>query len=144
MVDGSDELRNVLLSPAVPAARKRNVVARLGQTLGLHPMVRNFLWVVIDHRRTGSLDEIAQTLEDVLDEKLGRVRAHVLSAIELPGTDKLLVEAELRRKTGKEVRSDFRVDPELLGGISVQIGSTIYDGSVRGQLAAVRTRLLGQ
>jgi F-type H+-transporting ATPase subunit delta len=99
---------------------------------------------VIDHRRIGSLNEIAEALEEVFDERLGRARAKVSSATDLSGTDKLLLEAELRRKTGKEVRCDFQVQPELLGGVSVQIGSTIYDGSVRGQLAAVRARLLGQ
>ncbi len=138
----SADLRNVLLSPAVPAQRKRNVVAALGEPLHLHPLVRNFLFVVIDHRRVGTLDEMAANLEAVFDQRLGRLRAAVSSAGELSASEKLMIEGELRRKTGKQVRCDFQVNPELLGGVSVQIGSTIYDGSVRGQLAAVRARLM--
>ncbi|MEZ5356583.1 MAG: ATP synthase F1 subunit delta [Bryobacteraceae bacterium] len=138
----SPDLRNVLLSPAVPAARKRNVVAALGEPLHLHPLLRNFLYVVIDHRRIDILDEMAAALETVLDQRLGRLRADVSSAGELTASEKLMIEGELRRKTGKQVRCDFHIDPELLGGVSVRVGSTIYDGSVRGQLAAVRARLM--
>jgi F-type H+-transporting ATPase subunit delta len=141
LLKDSADLRNVLLSPAVPAARKRNVVAALGEPLKLHPLMRNFLFVVIDHRRVGNLDEIAAALETVFDQRLGRLRAEVSSAVELSASEKLMIEGELRRKTGKQVRCDFSVDPALLGGVSVRIGSTIYDGSVRGQLAAVRARL---
>lgn len=139
----SPELRNVLLSPAVSTPRKHAVVSKLGESLGLNKLVRNFLWVVIDHRRIGSLDEIAGALEAELDARLGRVRAEVKSAFELSQTDRETLRAELGLKTGKEVRCDFQVDPALVGGVLVRIGSTIWDGSVRGQLDALRERLSG-
>ncbi|MFN7924096.1 MAG: ATP synthase F1 subunit delta [Bryobacteraceae bacterium] len=139
----SAELRNVLLSPAVSTPRKHSVVAKLGDSIGLHKLVRNFLWVVIDHRRIGSIDEIAGALETELDARLGRVRAQVKSAFELAQSDRDALAAELGRKTGKQVRCEFEVDPTLVGGVLVRIGSTIWDGSVRGQLDALRGRLAG-
>ncbi|MEZ5402148.1 MAG: ATP synthase F1 subunit delta [Bryobacteraceae bacterium] len=141
LLDESADLRNVLLSPAVPAARKRNVVAKLGESMGMNRLVRNFLYVVIDHRRVANLAEIAANLESVFDQRLGRLRAEITSATELSASDRTLIEVQLHRKTGKQVRCEFSVDPALIGGASVRIGSTIYDGSVRGQLAAVRERL---
>jgi F-type H+-transporting ATPase subunit delta len=137
----SAELRNVLLSPAVSIRRKHAVVSRLAEPLALHRVIRNFLFVSVDHGRVASIDEIAAGLEAILDERLGRARAEVRSATILNQSDRDTVSAELARKTGKEVVCEFEVDPALLGGISVRIGSTVYDGSVRGQLEALRRRL---
>lgn len=135
------DLKNVLLSPAVGAARKHAVVAKLGEPLGLHRLVKNFLFVLVDHRRVAMLDEIVAAFEAAVDERTGRVRAQVSSASALPVTEQLLLEQQLGTMTGKKVRCDFEVDPDLLGGVSVRVGSTIYDGSVRGRLNALKRRL---
>jgi F-type H+-transporting ATPase subunit delta len=137
----SSELRNALLTPAVAAARKQAVVARLGEQIGFHSIVRNFLMVVINHRRVAQFASMAQAFETVLDERQGRVRALVSSSSELGQAERDSLAAELRALTGKEVRCEFSADPSLVGGVSVRIGSTIYDGSVRGQLNALRGRL---
>ncbi|MBM3738847.1 MAG: ATP synthase F1 subunit delta [Acidobacteria bacterium] len=141
LVKESPELKNVLLSPAVSAGRKRSVAGKLAEQLGLHRLMKNFLYVAIDHRRVAQLELIALAFETVIDERLGRVRAQVSSAVELDAVKRAEIEAELARRTGKQVRCEFSVDPSLLGGVSARIGSTIYDGSVRGQLAALRGRL---
>lgn len=141
LLQGSIDLRNVLLSPAVSPARKRAVAGNLADQLGLHRVLKNFLWVMIDHRRTSQMTEIASSFETVIDERLGRVRAQVSSATDLQPEQRAQIEAELARLTGKQVRCEFFVDPGLMGGVSARIGSTIYDGSVRGQLAALRGRM---
>jgi F-type H+-transporting ATPase subunit delta len=140
-VDSSADLKNVLLSPAVPPARKRAVIAKLGEPMGLGEKVRNFLFVVIDHRRVALLGSIAQAFEAVMDERLGRVRADIASAMPLTWEQQQQVVAELKRLSGREVRPEFTTDSSLLGGVSARIGSTIYDGSVRGRLEAMRRRL---
>ncbi len=137
----SADLRNVLLSPAVSPARKRAVTEKLGERLALHRLVKNFLFVAIDRRRISQAPEMAEAFEAVVDERSGRVRAQVSSARELSADQRAALQVELARLTGKQVRCDFLVDPGLLGGVSVRIGSTIYDGSVRGRLAALRGRL---
>jgi F-type H+-transporting ATPase subunit delta len=137
----SADFRNVLLSPAVQPARKRAVVAQLGGTLAFSKTILNFLYVVIDHRRVDLLGTISKAFEDVVDERLGRVRADVRSALPLTEEQRAAVNAQLRQLSGKEVRCEFEVDDSLLGGLTARIGSKIYDGSVRGRLDVLRQRL---
>lgn len=141
LVRTSPELNNVLLSPAVPASRKRAVVERLAASLEFSKLVRNFLFVLIDRRRTALLDDIRQAFEAELDTRSGLVRAQVSSAAPLDEAQQRSLEATLARLTGREVRAQFAVDPSLIGGAVARIGSTIYDGSVRGKLNELRTRL---
>ncbi len=137
----SADLRNVLLSPAVTPARKRAVVARLASDLGISRVLRNSLYVLIDHRRTAMLGDIREAFRAIVDERTGAVEAGVATARELSGDERNRVGSRLGRLTGKRVRCKFNLDEELIGGMTVRIGSTIYDGSVRGQLEALRRRL---
>jgi F-type H+-transporting ATPase subunit delta len=140
----SGDLRNILLSPAVAPARKRAVVGRLGETLGMARLVRNFLFVVIDHRRIEMLDEIRAAFETALDERMGVVRADVASAAPMTDAEEQAIAAQLARLSGKRVRPEFAVDGNLIGGVTARIGSTIYDGSVRGQLQALRRKMTAE
>lgn len=142
MVKDSAELRNVLLSPAVSISKKRAVVARFAEALPLSRLVRNFLYVVIDRRRTDLLKEIADAFELALDERMGIVRAEVSSAALLSDSQQAELQQELSRVSGKKVRCNFSIDPELIGGVIARIGSTVYDGSVRTQLHTMRERLV--
>jgi F-type H+-transporting ATPase subunit delta len=137
----SAELRNALITPSVAPSRKKAVIARLAALLQLSRIVRNFLFILIDHRRIGELSQIIQSLEDVLDERLGFARAEVVSAGDLAEPRRNALAADLERLTGKRVRMRFVVDPALIGGLTARVGSTIYDGSVRGQLHALARRL---
>ena len=137
----SAELRTALLSPAVAPSRKRSVVARLAESLGVSPLVRNFLFVVIDRRRIGMFGQIRRAFEDLLDERLGVLGADVTSARELTGRQQAALRERLARMTEQAVRCEHKIDETLLGGAVVQIKSTVYDGSVRGQLELLRHRL---
>jgi F-type H+-transporting ATPase subunit delta len=136
-VQGTSQLRNVLMSPAVPTARKRAVIARMTEASGFSRIVRNFLYVLIDRRRTDLLGEVAEAFETAIDERLGFVRAKVTSAAPLSERQQALSQV-----AGKQVRCDFTVDPSLIGGVVARIGSTVYDGSVRSQLDSLRERLV--
>lgn len=138
---GSHELRNALASPAITPGRKRAVVARIAETLSLSRTIRNFIYVLIDHRRTQHLPEVADAFETLLDERLGLLRGDVTSARELTEAQRALLAEELSRVAGARVRLRFRVDPQLIGGVMARIGSTVYDGSVAGQLEALERRL---
>jgi len=137
----SPELTNALISPAVPPARKRAVVARLGDALQLSRIARNLLFVLIDHRRIAALEGVLHSFEIIVDERLGFARADVASARELTETQRTSLSSQLERMTGKRVRMRFSVDPALIGGVVARIGSTVYDGSVRGQLDTLGRRL---
>ena len=140
----SYELRNALLTPAIQTSRKRTVMGRLLQQLRVSSVIRNFVYVVIDHRRVVIMPEILEAFELVLDERLGFVRAEVTSAEPLDQRRSSEIESELSGLTGKRMRLRFAVDAALIGGVAARIGSKVYDGSVRGQLEQLRRQLTEQ
>jgi len=140
-VQSSQDLRSVLASPAIPAARKRAVIKDIAEKLEFGRVVRNFVLVVSDHRRGSALGQIVEAFEMLLDERLGYVRAEVRSASELDGDQQSELSGQLGRLAGAPVRMRFTVEPGLIGGVTARIGSRVYDGSVRGRLAEMRKRL---
>jgi F-type H+-transporting ATPase subunit delta len=132
------ELRQFLANPSVARPDAAAVVKDVGAALAIRPLTATFLQVVLEGGRAGGLDAILRAYEALVDERLGRVKAVVTSAAPLePGAQE-----ELRRRfgevTGKDVYLEFRQDPTLLGGVVTQIGSRIYDGSLKTQLARLR------
>jgi F-type H+-transporting ATPase subunit delta len=138
-IEGSEELRHALLSPAVSPSRKRAVIAKLIQ---VHPKIRNFLYVVIDHRRVHEFPAIVEAFGWLMDEHLGFVRADVSSAMPLSEAQQRALEAQLSRIAGKTAKVKFQSDPGLVAGVVARIGSKVYDGSIRGQLERLRVTLL--
>lgn len=144
LIQESPELRNALLTPAIQNSRKRAVLAKLLAEMGGSTLIRNFTYVLVDHRRIGIIAEIGEAFELHLDELLGFARAQVTSAAALDQRVGANLESELSRLTGKRMRLRFDVDPALLGGVVARIGSTVYDGSVRGELRQLAKKLAGQ
>ena len=138
------QLGTLLSSPAVPRAGKRAVAETLVQRLGASRTLRNFLLVVLDHRRTRLLPEIQQALDKQLDERLGVTRADVTSARHLAPDDQAKLRAVLEKLTGKRIQAQYTSDPNLIAGAVVRIGSTIYDGSVRTRLEKLRHQLASE
>ncbi len=141
LLRGSQELQNALLSPAVQASHKRAAIAKLGEPLGASRPVRNLLFVLTDHRRMPILPQIAEGLESIFDERLGIARADISTAREIGPAQAAALEAQLGRLSGKRIRPRYRTGPELLGGALARIGSFVYDGSLRGQIARLRGAL---
>jgi F-type H+-transporting ATPase subunit delta len=140
-LQSSPELQNALITPAVANARKKAVVGRVADVLKLSRIPRNFLFVLVDHRRIALLGQIIQLLETVVDERLGFARAEVASARELSDLQRTALNTRLETLTGKRIRMRVKVDESLIGGVIARIGSTVYDGSVRGQLESLGRRL---
>jgi len=130
----SPELHNVLLTPAVPAARKRAVIGRIADVLKLARITRNFLYVLVDHRRITSLSEIIHSLELAVEERQGFARAEISTAQKLSEDQQTELRVRLELVSGKRLRARYTVDRGLIGGVVARIGSTVYDGSVRGRL----------
>ena len=120
---------------------KKAVVGRIAGILNLSRITRNFLFVLVDHRRVASLPEIIHTFELLVDERLGFARAEVSSPAEMSEEQRAALNAQLDRITGKRIRMRFAIDEALIGGVVARIGSTVYDGSVRGQLETLERRL---
>jgi F-type H+-transporting ATPase subunit delta len=144
MLASSAELRHALASPSVATGRKRAVIGRIADGLELSRIGRNFLYVLISHRRMDALDAVVDAFEVLLDERLGFRRANVTSARELDAGQRAALEAELAKITGKRVRLKFATDAGLIGGAVARIGSTVYDGSVKGRLETLGRQLRGE
>jgi F-type H+-transporting ATPase subunit delta len=134
----SSDLRQVWENPAIPADQKRRLLDAIAHRDGIEKPVRNLVAVLIDHRRVKYLDAVIKQLEKELDARLGFAEAEITSARELGGAEKQSLEAQVAKLTGKKVRAKFGQDASLLGGVVVRVGSTIYDGSVKGQLEKIK------
>ncbi len=134
----SVELRRVWENPAVPAEQKRKLLDVIVQRDGIDKPVRNLIAVLIDHRRLPFLPRIVEQLEKEIDTRLGFAEAQISRARELGEQERHALETQIAKTTGKKVRASYALDPSLLGGAVVRIGSTIYDGSVKGQLEKMK------
>jgi len=140
-VNESDQLRMVWQSPAVPSEQKRALLDAIVARTGTIRPIRNFFAILIDHRRISMMAQIARQFERELNTQLGFVEADVTSSRQLSDDEKREIEAQVANITGKKVRSKYDTSPDLLGGALVRVGSTIFDGSVRGQLQRLKQQL---
>lgn len=143
LVTESKELREVWETPSISPEQKRAVLDAIVAREGTSRAVRNFVAVLIDHRRTNFLSAIVKQFELELDTRMGFAEAQITSARELSDAERHALEAQVGRLTGKKVRARYVRDTALLGGVIVRLGSTIYDGSVAGQLDRIREQLAG-
>jgi len=141
LVASSKDLREVWETPSIPAEQKRKVLDAIVAREKVSRTVRNFLAVLIDHRRTHFLGPIVKELELELDQRMGFAEAEISSARELSDPEKHSLESQVQKLTGKKVRAHYLRDTSLLGGATVRVGSTIYDGSVKGRLERIRQAL---
>jgi len=141
-ISGSPDLQKVLLSPAVKKARKQAVIGKLADQLNLHRLLKNFLLVVVSHRRTRDLSSMQKNFDAIVDERTGWVPAEITSARELDPAQREQIEKALGSKLGKFVRAQYTVDPSVLGGIRARVASKEYDATVRGKLEGIRSRLV--
>ncbi len=140
----SAELRNFLSSPAVDREAKHGVIEKLVARLGAGKIIRNFLFVVVDHGRTHILPEMVAAFQEVVRQRQGIAEAEVSTAIELSAAQKAEFAFTLERMTGKRVEAKYSLEPALLGGAVVRIGDAIYDGSLRQRLNAMRASLAAE
>ena len=140
----SRELRNFLGSPAVNTQAKHRVIEKIIAQQGGGRIVRNFLFVILDHHRAHMLPEIIAAVQEVVRQRQGIAEADVSSAVELSTAQKSELAKTLSRLTGKRIEPKYSLDPAILGGAIARVGDTIYDGSLRSRLAEMRTRLRGR
>ncbi|MFZ0802640.1 MAG: ATP synthase F1 subunit delta [Terriglobales bacterium] len=138
LVAASKQLRDVWATPSIPAEQKRAVLDAIVEREGISRPVRNFVAVLMDHRRTSFLTAIVKQFELELDRRMGFAEAQITSARELGEAERTVLENQIQALVGKKVRARYSRDASLLGGAVVKVGSTIYDGSVEGQLERIR------
>lgn len=138
----SDDLRSFLENPIVPADSKKSVLQQVIGGDQVHPYVRNFLLVLVDQRRIAFLPSILKQFQALLRELNQTVLAEVTSAIDLNDGQQQAVRDRVLSMTGaRQVELETRIDPALIGGVIIKVGSQIIDASLRGQLRRISLKL---
>ncbi|MGB9106603.1 MAG: ATP synthase F1 subunit delta [Terriglobales bacterium] len=144
VVQSNPVLQRIWENPSVPAVQKRALLDAIVARENVSKPARNFLAVLIDHRRIEQLPAIVRQVESELDTRQGFAEAEVTSARELSAIEKGALEGKIATMTGKKVRAHYAIDPGILGGAIVRLGSTIYDGSIKGQLHRMKEQLAAE
>jgi F-type H+-transporting ATPase subunit delta len=142
-VKASEDLRNVLFNPAFDRKQRHQVVEALTQTLGLGTTVGSLAKLLVDRDRFRQVGAIAESYREVADEHAGRARASVRTAVPVPAEVAPKLELALSKAVSRKVALETRVDPALLGGAVAQVGSLLFDGSVKTELEDIRRTLKG-
>jgi len=140
-MDQSERFRDLMLDPAFSNSERRPLLGRLVEEIRLPAEVGNFMAMLVDNRRLGSLGSIAQLFHELREESQGIVPAEIATATPLGADQQQRAQTAIERLTGRGVRLTCRVDPALIGGAVTKIGSEVYDGSLRTQLAQLRRRM---
>jgi F-type H+-transporting ATPase subunit delta len=139
----SRELREVFVNPAIPAAQKIAILDKLNAKLGLQRELRNLIAVLIQNDRIANVAEVAAAYRSLLQERMGIKPAEIVTARELSKEERETLLTEVGRLANAKIDATFRLDKSILGGTVVRIGSTEYDGSIRGRLERLRDQLAG-
>lgn len=143
VLDSADGmLRRVLTNPGLTTLERRGVLDAVLGRLSLDAYVVNFFKVLVDKSRFQHLDEIVAAYRHMADEAANRVRATVVTARPLGAPMAKQVQDALAATTGKTVVLSQQVDPNVLGGMVVRIGDTVYDASIRARLSSIEAALL--
>jgi len=138
------EFREVCETPAVGMEQKLSVLQALAGRMGSSHVTLNFLRVLMSHYRMPLLEETIQAFRNVAYARLGIVRVKISSASGLSPEEQRLLQARFNELTAKQSELEFHLDGGLIGGLVAQIGSTVFDGSIRGHLDQLRGQLLAQ
>ena len=142
LVRGNADLERLAFYPLLAPSQKAAALDAVLAAAGIGQTLRRFFDVVAHAARLGLIYELSSAFDELVDERMGVVQAAVQTAQPLSGPQSATLAATLGRRTGKTVKLNWRQDAALLGGVKVQVGSTVYDASLQGQLRQLKARLL--
>ena len=137
----SAPLREVFLDPSFSIEEKVAILDKLNARLQMGREVRNFIAVLIRHDRLHFFDEIVQEFRREMNRRLGISEVEVTTARKLDDALRASLEGQISGLTKSRITAIFNEDPSLLGGVIVRVGSTVYDGSIRGRLDRLEQEL---
>jgi F-type H+-transporting ATPase subunit delta len=142
-VAGSDDLAALIRNPQIGRDAAAGAMTEVAKLLGLSPLTHNFLGVLAANRRLAKLPEIVRAFAAIAAATRGEVKAEVTSAHALSDAQLKALAAKLKAREGKDVTLTATVDPAILGGLIVRIGSTQIDSSIRTRLNTLATAMKG-
>jgi len=141
-LEASAELRALFANPAVAGTQKVAILDKMNAKLGLQKQLRNLLAVLIKNNRIGEVREVAKAYRAEMQERQGIRQVEVITARQLDEKDRAGLVAGAGKLAGGRVQASFTQDESILGGAVVRIGSTVYDGSLRGRLERLKEALV--
>ena len=139
----SADLRQLVGSPLVSRNAAGKAIGALAESLGIDPLTTNFLGVLAANRRLGALAPIIRDFNILAARHRGEASAEVITAHPLDDGQVAALKARLKSMAGSEVTVNATVDPTILGGLIVRLGSRQIDGSIRTKLNALATAMKG-
>lgn len=139
----SDDFRELTTSPMVSRGASVKAVAAVADSIGVDATTKNFLGVLAENRRLGELDKIIRAYRDLSARHRGEASAEVTSAHPLTDEQVIELKQQLRQRVGREVSVDLSVDPSLLGGLVVRVGSQMIDSSIKTRLNTLAQAMKG-
>jgi F-type H+-transporting ATPase subunit delta len=143
MISGSDDLGRLIRSPVIARAEQQQALDAILATGGFSPLVRRFVGLVTRNRRLFALPRMIQAFLDRIARSRGETSAEVVSASALSSAQLNALRAELKAAIGSDVAVASRVDPDLLGGLVVKIGSRMVDSSLKTKLQRLSLAIKG-
>ena len=140
-VDDVFDLSNLLMNPAVTSDERVKALDKVMGEIQLSELTQRFLRLLAEKDRINEIREVAEVYDELADARTGRVQAHVASAIELNEATVGELRRALEKRTGKKIEMNVEVDPSLIGGVRAQVGSFVFDGTIRSELDRLRTQL---
>ena len=137
----STALQHAMASPAFSTEEKIDVLTELGEQAGAPTIGRNFLSQLVKTNRALVLPEIAQAFGNFVDQSKGTQQVEVLSAVPLDAGTQDELKSKLKASLKRDIDIALRVDPALVAGLQIRIGSTVYDSSVRNRLNVMQSLL---
>jgi F-type H+-transporting ATPase subunit delta len=135
------DLANAIQNPLYPEGTRKAVFNSIGDKAGLTPIMKSFVNLLITKNRVGSLSEIQEYYNRLIDENANIARADLSAAVELDEQTIGDIACTLEKMTGKKVVVHFQQDPSLIGGLVARIGDLVLDGSIRSQLLGIKESL---
>jgi F-type H+-transporting ATPase subunit delta len=143
MISANADLQTAFGNPAISQFNKEKVLENLIEKTKPTKTTANFLRILLRNNRLTEIGEINEKFSSVLEERSGAVSAQITSARSLSEAEKAEMQMNLSKLTGKTVSLNFETDETLIGGVITRIGSTVYDGSVKTQLAELKHQMIG-
>jgi F-type H+-transporting ATPase subunit delta len=143
MLAASPDLARLVRSPILTRREQSKAVAALVERAGFTPLVRDFLAVVAKNRRLFAVPAMIEAYLRNLAERRGEVTAEVTAALPLSEGQLGLLSEQLRRSVGRRVSLEVKVDPGLIGGLIVKLGSRMIDGSIKSKLQRLQLAMKG-
>ncbi|MBE9042287.1 F0F1 ATP synthase subunit delta [Oscillatoriales cyanobacterium LEGE 11467] len=141
LLQESEDLEAFLDNPIIAPDDKKAVLRRVAES-EIDPTTLNFLMLLVDRGRILFLDEVCRRYRSLLRERNQTVLAEVTSTVELTGSQRDAIESKVKDLTGaREVEIETQIDPDIIGGVIIKVGSQVLDASLRGQLRRLAVNL---